>query len=521
MSGIWYLWNTTLKNRLLELKKHPARLVLYLVFALLIVFVIAVSFTTPASELENMRDVREFYAIVGGLFLFLLCAEITKGMSSGASFFEIADVNLLFQSPTSPRTILYYGLVRQMGTSLFVGVFILFQASNLRMFYGVGVGGLFAVFISYCLLMFLGEVLAVGIYSFVSGSDWRRRIVWGIVYAVGALLLAAYLLLLKSGGDFLGSLIELMNLPQVRWVPVAGWLQGLAISLLAGEWLLAGLYFLLCALLFGVLVYLIGRSDADYYEDILQATERNYLVKEAAKEGKVADSRPAGKINLKRTGLGRGRGASVYFFKHLKESRRASPFVLDSGTAVMAVIAIVFSFTMKNEMQLIMIFFMLTYMQLLMSGTGRWVKELMYPYIYMTPEKPLKKLVWSMLESLEGSLLSGVIIFGVCGVILRASIWEVLACILARVCFAAIFAAGNVLIERLFGNVRNKGLIFMAYLLGLMLVILPGVIGGVIVGTMVSIPLGLCVAGTWNLVASAIILFACRDLLHNMETNIT
>ncbi len=57
----------------------------------------------------------------------------------------------------------------------------------------------------------------------------------------------------------------------------------------------------------------------------------------------------------------------------------------------------------------------------------------------------------------------------------------------------------------------------MVYLGILIVVLLPGFVAGAAIDFAVP-ALGYLVCAGWNLVASAIILFLCRNLLHSMET---
>lgn len=522
MNGILYLFRTSLKNKLKDLKNHPSRLILYFIFILLIGFVIFTSLIVPADETsELLRDKNELYAILGGLFLFLAYTQYSKGLSSGASFFSMGDVNLLFQSPTSPQTILYYGLARQMSTSLLVGGFILFQASTLKQFFGVGIDGLLIIFMCYTLFMFFGEIMAVFLYSVAGTKERNKRIAQVLQYVLVGFVFLLFGIQFLQTNELLPSLVSALTSPAFLALPLAGWCAGMAVSLINGKILFFLLFLGLNLLLTALFIFLIARQEADYYEDVLQATERNYAVKEAAKEGKVADARPVGKINMKKTGIKRGSGASTLFFKHRLENRRANPFFIDVSTITMLVVSLFFSFAMGEKLQLVMIFGMMAYMQLILSSMGRWVKELSFPYIYMLPQKPFQKLFWAMLESIQGSLLSGILIFTLCGVLLHASIFEILACIVARVSYACLFSAGNVLIQRLFGNVHNKGLILMFYFLTLMMIAVPGIIAWVVLQTITGfLALGLLVVSAWNILAAGIILLCCKDILNNIELNL-
>ena len=74
---------------------------------------------------------------------------VSAGFKNGASMFTLSDVNLLFPAPIRPRAVLYYGLFRQLGASLLLGLFLLFQYGWLHSLYGVGVGILILIVVLY------------------------------------------------------------------------------------------------------------------------------------------------------------------------------------------------------------------------------------------------------------------------------------------------------------------------------------------------------------------------------------
>ena len=119
MSSLRYLFFTQLKNQVKELLHRPSQLVSVILVAALLGFMLLGSSAPvnaqellPSSYLSAM--VLAFYAL-----MFFMVAH--NGLASGASFYTMADVSLLFSSPISNRRVLLYGLVRQMGTSVLLG----------------------------------------------------------------------------------------------------------------------------------------------------------------------------------------------------------------------------------------------------------------------------------------------------------------------------------------------------------------------------------------------------------------
>ena len=96
----------------------------------------------------------------------------------------------------------------------------------------------------------------------------------------------------------------------------------------------------------------VSESDSDYYEDVLQNTETTYEVKKAAKEGNINMNLPGQKIRkVKTVGIGRGWGASAFFFKQVKEMHRHSPLVFWGGSTIMLAAVGAFYFHCDDELR--------------------------------------------------------------------------------------------------------------------------------------------------------------------------
>ena len=104
---------------------RPSELIIAVIFIALIVMNV---FTAGQGGTEYARrDINEFYAIVFAVYALVFLLSAKTGFVNGASMFSMADVNLLFTSPFSQKRLLSYGLVSQLGRSLMIGVFLIYQ----------------------------------------------------------------------------------------------------------------------------------------------------------------------------------------------------------------------------------------------------------------------------------------------------------------------------------------------------------------------------------------------------------
>ena len=167
-SALTYLLITRLKAQFKEMVRKPARLIyLVLVIALFAVTLLGGNEAEGAS-----RDARELPALAGAFYGLMFVILVGNGFKNGASMFTLSDVNLLFPAPIRPRAVLYYGLFRQLGASLLLGLFLLFQYGWLHSLYGIGVGALILIVVLYGVSVFLAQVVAMAAYSLTSLVSW-------------------------------------------------------------------------------------------------------------------------------------------------------------------------------------------------------------------------------------------------------------------------------------------------------------------------------------------------------------
>ena len=280
------------------------------------------------------------------------------------------------------------------------------------------------------------------------------------------------------------------------------------------------LFALLLLALFGLLLGLVLTCKNNYYEDVLETAETAQSAVTAQKEGQLNEVVPK-HVKVGKTGLNKGWGASALYYKHRVENRRSGVFFLSNMALIFDAIIIACAFFMKDA-GLAGVLAMSTYMQLFTVALGRFNRELIKPYIYLLPEPPLKKLLYAIKESLISDALEAVVLFVILGFILEASPVAMAFCVLARISFSLLFTAGNVVVERVFGMVSSKTLIFLFYFLVLIVMALPGIAACVAVSILLP---ALGVAGALlalaavNAAIAVLALWLCRNLLQYAELN--
>jgi hypothetical protein len=234
MNSLKYLFLTTLKNRITETFKRPSKLILTIIFILLLAFVFIVSFIPDNEKAVEQRSITELYTIIFILFYMIFILNAVNGFATGASFYTMADINLLFVSPVSSKKILIFGLLKQIGTSFFLGFFLLFLYTWLNGTYGIDPLGMFAIFIGYCLTLFCSQVTALAIYTFTTGHDTGKKIIKAF-FAIITVLIAGYILFKTlPSGNFLESAVKAADSDFFLYIPVAGWLKMFTVGVISG-----------------------------------------------------------------------------------------------------------------------------------------------------------------------------------------------------------------------------------------------------------------------------------------------
>lgn len=517
MTALLYLLTRKLKNNLLSVLKTPSKLIFALILVALMVFTALTGNETVHENIYGFRDINELYAVVFLLYSIIFVMISKNGFYNGASMFSMADVNLIFTAPLKQGKVLSFGLFQQLGRSLLIGYFILYQSALVRDTYGVGFSALVYILIGYGVTVFLAQMTAMIIYSLTSSDDRKKSVLktGGFLFV---LCFAAFALLTayKNGGITAANLVLASRHIALRFFPVSGMTALAAEGAIQGDLAkVAGglVYCVAFWLLYRLAVRLI---NSDYYEDVLQSTEVSYSAIQARKEGKAAENAPRN-VKTGKIGIEKGFGASVIAQKHKIENRRSRIFILSAMSLVMIAVS-VFGCFIFDDMP-IGIFVLNVYMLTMGVAAGRWGKELAYPYIYLIPEKPHIKLWYTLKGELPTLVTESVLCFVPVYFITHTSLLDTAGMIAGRISFGLLFIGVNLLLQHLFGSSDKKFLVLMVYFLFIFLFSVPGIAVAVFTGMFFPFYMGFAyiAMGAVNTVIALILAFCCRNVLQ--ETN--
>lgn len=538
MSAIFYMLRKEWKNRFLALFRHPGKLVVYILLVLLLVNSVVSVALTPQADLSGFVDLRILHGIYFGILLLITVPILLSALQKGTTFFGMSDVNLLFVSPISPKKILAYGLMKQMGRTLLMVFFFLFYGAMMAETFGIVWTDTLALVLGAAVTLFSIQVLSLLLYNFTNGSPSRVRSAKVVLYVYIAAIAGIILLEFTEGGSNTEALLAAISSPKLEYFPLLGWIKGACFAFIAGNAAQAGLFSILTVLAIAVCVLAFVRGNVDYYEDVLQSTEtaqeQRDALKKAADGGMLTTNNgKKRRYKVRKTGLGHGWGANTFFYKHMCEARRKSriPFV-DSSTVLLVVVNLGMAFFLSHIwdedgtpmspglMMIIGVVFS-CYILFFLNATGAWMQELLKPYIYLSPASSFAKLVWSAMSTILKPVIDGVIVFTVLGIYMRANPLTAILCMLVYASMGVLYIAGSILSDRILGTIANKGLIMMLYMVVLLLMVLPGVgISFILLLTMgdflPAIVIGLPVV-IWNLAISTGVFALCRNTLDNVE----
>jgi len=522
MSALGFLLRKKLKNQMRELIRKPAKLI-YLIFMVAIcIFTLSVGNLNEPSA-ENFKDMHILTAGIFAFYTLMFVLIARSGFDAGSTIFKMPDVNFLFPSPLSAQNILFYGLFQQLGTSLLLGLFLIFQYTWMHQTFGITYIHLILILLGYAVIMFTAQLTAMVIYCFSSSNEKAGNVLKFLFYGFVVLLVAgAGLAVLQDKSAIVQQLVNYGNGTVSLIFPVSGWIADIVTGLMYGDYtrmVIGSIIFILYII--ALMVYF-QLSNPDYYEEVLQTSEKTFSSVTAAKEGRAAEVVPKN-VKLGVTGFTKGKGASAFYYKHLIENRRSRTFLLSPLQMIFMIATIIFAFSMR-EVGIIPVLAFATYMQIFSIALGRMTKELSKPFIYLVPEPAFKKLLYSMKESFSGYVVDALIVFIPVGFITGSSVEVIAACVVARISYSIIMTAGNLIIERIFGHGTSKVFTMLFFMLCIIVLALPGailaivaaVIGQGIFATVSGILLILTIC---NVLVSLLAFFLCRNLLEYPELN--
>lgn len=523
MNALAYLLLTSFKNRILSLKKKPIYLVLYGILAIGVVLMIVAMAMSENSNMEKrpLADIRILYLILVGVVAFFFILFAMSGLEKGASMFSMADVGLLFVAPVSPKKILIYGLVKQMGTTFLSSIFLLYQIANLKTNFNVGGKEILGLMVIYSIVLFFSQLLSMTIYILTNGNKERKRLV-----KIALILLSVFMVLCVLYFyyivrlDWWSSIKSITTFLPFQLIPVIGWSSLFFEGIVIGSFIKIVTSLVLFLIFTFVFVTIVARQEGDYYEDVLGITQITYETRLNAKQGKLVNARKV-KIKEEQTGIKKGRGANTIFYRHLLEKKRTSRFLfLDFYTVATVTGAVILGIFVKGVYSGYIVMGALLYIQLFMTMFSKLAFELQKPYIYLMPAKSIHKVIAVSAFTFLKAIFDGVLIFFPLYLLTEISFMESVFLVLSYGASSAVYICYGIILTRLLGTDPDKMISSILRVVFIFALFMPPI--GVSIAAYFILPAGLKMLTTlpFIFVCVVIIIFTfitCGDIFDKAE----
>ncbi len=347
--------------------------------------------------------------IISAVFFLTLAMNISNAKSSG-KIFKPADVPMLFASPMKPQSVLMFRLIGTLAMSLFLSIYMLFQLPNLIYNAGFTTWGAISLIIAYGLILVFGTLVQVTFYTVMSrtkrGTSGLSTYVI-IAYSIIAGAFAAYVM--ATGKDWLTGAFDFFASKYTFWVPFWGWMRGMCYHAIEGDVAMSLLYLVLFLFSCALIVALIWKMKADFYEDAIVETDKQAALMDSVKnasKGGVMVRQKERKGNIDRDGFHHGSGASVFLHKAIFNRLRFSRFKIFSNTLIVFTLVAGFAAWIAKDANtgsidpFIIPACALTFLMFYRTLGNPLLEDTKREFFVLIPEPPLTKIWYSLLGSI-------------------------------------------------------------------------------------------------------------------------
>lgn len=532
MNSLTYLLVHQTKNRIKDIFKSPGKLIAY---ALGIVFFGSVLFNSLMAGMPEFGDeyvAEPNFLLLKGIFFGFFCMMFFPTAFAGlkgTSQYGMDDVNFLFVSPIRARTILFYGMVQSFKTIFIGSWFVLFQAAWLRNSFGIGLDGVFLLWVGYVLFAIACQMLSIFLYAMTNGNASRISLAKAII--IGAFVPAGLVFawhIFTAGGDFMSGINAALASPVLDFTPVVGWSAAGILALITGEILGAVVFLGLVSAFLAALITIIFVKDPDFYEHVAGATQTLFETQRAVEEGDLSAAMQGGKkARVRGTGLG-GTGALVFLYKHVRESFRAKRFGLWGIPTLLYVVgAGVFAFFIHNadytpaDVTVITILSTMVAIYFFSSGTEGGFMEIYNHYIYMIPENPLKKWICANMAAVIRVTVEAVLVFGVAAIVARAAPLNFALAAVTYITFSFYSHGSTLAFMRITGIMSRNALLSVVMLAIYIVPLVPGIVFAIIAAVLApdswALTAFLVVFAAWQTLVGFVCYVISKSMLHNCD----
>ena len=315
------------------------------------------------------------------------------------------------------------------------------------------------------------------LYSMTLRKEGAKSVLQKIYFWIGVALAAAFIGLTVYKGDPLEAAKILIGAKGFEYVPILGWL---VVVLKAAKWGFTAWTWGAIALLVAALALIVWRllaSEIPFYEEVLKQTDE--------KEEKIQAKRSGGtNLNMgpkkvrKATVKYKGTGAKAVFYRQMLEFKKSGFMFVDRVTLIMLVVGIAGGFIFKKaNLPTVIALYISIYLNFLFAFSGKWVKELSSPFIYLIPGTPMSKLWYATAANHIKHLIDGAAVFIPLFIVTGLDPVICAGYILAYAAIGSLFIYADVLARRMFGAMHTGTLAGFFKVFSIMILLAPPISG--------------------------------------------
>lgn len=441
MKSLFYIYFTQQKAKIRNVFSKPVSAI----FTLIAIGVMLFAFIgmTVLSKDENLSAVMSLVNVNQVITLYvaiILGLVLLSGGQKRLVLLHNPDASYLFTAPYTRKQIMTYIIFDNLMGSFVLTLGIVFYLSMFMggaqlpwsLIFWMLLGGGVTVYSALMILIY------VYLQSIVNPKyrKIRKAFVFLTLIVVGILLL---IYMGQYNYDFQKGYQALANSQTINFIPIFGWLKLSLESFYTHNYLFALLTLAINGLIGVIITYFFVNYEGSFVEQALDDAEWYRKVMRGAKEGKTAVNTDAKIKTIDKNSF--KEGSRAISSKIILEMRKANDF-FSIKSYLLHLLYLVIVYFMGTGFHFYKYYILIILLSTI--STEAIMPEFKKIYIYLIPEKPLKKLINVILPVLLKAFVTIVISLSVGGLVLQASVLEVLLSIVENVGYALLFASATV-----------------------------------------------------------------------------
>lgn len=476
-----------LKNIIKRIVTNPKRLITYLLYFAFMIFIVVVNTRNIG---ERSSESMAQFTLYFGAGTFVLVAFMMFNMLKRSSLnFKLSEINLMFTGPIDPRKMLLFNLFKKIPLSLLTSAYTLvFLMSMFINSIDTSLEAIIMTGIGYAMVFLIIEPLSFSL--FVLGVQLKKenlqvQITQIIFVIIGGILVYVLYDAFSVFGFNLDALLKGLNHNFLNYIPILGWAKYLILSAITG--VTTKTYVLLVLMIISYLTFVfttfyLGR---DYYEDVIDVSEKRHKALKEARSGKVKqinfgfkkkrvktidDKKFAQALDWKRKLMVRKKDISLYF----------------SFETVLLLLSVcglrIFTGNDSVDNGLYIVAGAYIYMKFLLSSTSNIDNEIAKPYFFLIPDKGFYKIVQVLKTDLERVFINGSLMVLAHSILHLTFSIEWLLFPLALTLIIALFLFSGILVNLFLPNGDAKVFSLFLKMIQIIVLLLPSFVVSLIVG---------------------------------------